>query len=76
MHDKELPLNIVEFIRHADLLNDHCHSEVQLVCLKSLYGLPLSQRELDTYRKGTGRQEYDATEKWKNRQDCLRDRVF
>jgi hypothetical protein len=33
MQDRELPLNIIEFIRHADLLNDQGHSEVQLVCL-------------------------------------------
>jgi hypothetical protein len=62
---QELPLNIIEFIHHPDLLNDQLHSEVQLVCLKSLYGLPLSQTELEIYRNGTGRQEYDATEQRK-----------
>jgi hypothetical protein len=61
----ELPLNIVEFIRHPDLLNDRSHSEAQLAILKSIYGLPLSPSELEIYRKGTGRQEYDATEQRK-----------
>jgi terminase large subunit-like protein len=60
--ERELPLNILEFIRHPELLNDQCHSHVQLVCLKSTYGLPLSQTELGIYQRGTNRERYDATE--------------
>src|ERR1700722_16610277 len=58
----EVPLNIVEFIRHPDLLNDQSHSDAQLACLKSIYGLPLSPRELEIYRRGTGRETYDQRE--------------
>jgi hypothetical protein len=32
------------------------------VYLKSTYGLPLSQAELEIYQRGTGRERYDATE--------------
>ncbi len=60
--ERELHLNIVEFIRHPELLNDQCHSDVQLLSLKSTYGLPLSQTELEIYQRGTGRESYDATE--------------
>jgi hypothetical protein len=58
----EFPLNIVEFIRNRDILNDRSHSDAQLACLKSIYGLPLSERELKIYQRGTGRATYDALE--------------
>jgi hypothetical protein len=58
----ELPLYIIEFIRHPDVLNDQSHSEAQVACLKSIYGLPLTERELEIYRRGTGRETYDAKE--------------
>ena len=51
----ELPLDIIQFIRHADLLNDQSHSEVQVACLKSIYGLPLNPVELSIYQECTGR---------------------
>ena len=58
----QLPLNIVEFIRHQDVLNDQSHSDAQLACLKSIYGLALSPREMEIYRRGTGRESYHARE--------------
>ena len=58
----ELPLNIVEFIRHQDVLNDQSHSVAQLACLKSIYGLALSPREMEIYCRGTGRETYDERE--------------
>jgi hypothetical protein len=58
----ELPLNIVDFIRHPDVLNDQSHSDAQLACLKSIYGCALSPREMEIYRRGTGRENYDARE--------------
>jgi len=58
----DLPLNIVEFIRHQDVLNDQSHSVAQLACLKSIYGLALSPREMEIYCRGTGRETYDARE--------------
>jgi hypothetical protein len=58
----ELPLNIVDFIRHPDVLNDQSHSDAQLACLKSIYGLALSPGEMEIYRRGTGREKYDVRE--------------
>ena len=55
-------LNIIEFIEHPDLLNDKSLSDWQRVILKSTYGLALNEAELDIYRRGTGRSEYDARE--------------
>jgi hypothetical protein len=60
--DNLLELNIIEFVRHPDLLNDQSLSEAQITILKSLYGLPLTNTELDLYRRGTGRQIYEPTE--------------
>jgi hypothetical protein len=50
----ELPLDIIEFIRHPDILNDQCHSEYQVACLKSIYGIALNPAELDIYQACTG----------------------
>lgn len=58
----EIPLNITEFIEHPQILNNHRQSEWQRAMLKSLYGLPLSEKELAIYRVGTGREQYDARE--------------
>jgi Terminase large subunit, ATPase domain len=58
----KLPINIIEFARHPDLLNDTCHSASQKVCLTSIYGLPLRPDELQIYQRGTGRPIYNAAE--------------
>ena len=58
----KLSVNMVEFVRHPDLLNDTCHSDMQMVLFKSTYGLPLSPDELQIHQRGTGRNIYDATE--------------
>src|SRR6202158_1640069 len=58
----ELPLNIIDFIRHPDVLNDQSLSDAQLACLKSIYGLPLNPRETEIYQRGTSRKTYDARE--------------
>jgi hypothetical protein len=58
----EIPLNVIEFIEHPGLLNDRSLSAMQRVILKSVYGLPLSESELELYYAGTGRERYDATE--------------
>jgi hypothetical protein len=47
----ERRLNIVEFIRHPDVLNDQSHSDAQLTFLKSIYGLALSPKEMEIYRR-------------------------
>jgi hypothetical protein len=54
--------NIIDFIRHPGLLNDQSHSETQIAILKSVYGLPLTETELEIYRQATGRENYDAEE--------------
>jgi hypothetical protein len=58
----ERPLDIVAFIRDPDVLNDLSHSEAQLACLKSIYGLPLTPMEMEVYQRGTGRETYDERE--------------
>jgi len=55
-------LNIIEFIRHPDLINDQSLSMAQTTCLKATYGLPLQPEELELYKRGAGRQTYDARE--------------
>ena len=57
-----VPLDIVQFIEHPDLLNDQSLSALQRAILKSIYGLVLSQTELELYCAGTGRATYEATE--------------
>src|ERR1700758_2314932 len=58
----ETQLNIIEFIQHSALLNNRRQSDWQQTMLKSVYGLALSENELEIYRKGTGREKYDARE--------------
>src|SRR6266436_4220299 len=58
----DVPLNIIQFIEHPDLLNDQSLSEMQRTILKSIYGLALSQAELEMYCASTGRATYQATE--------------
>jgi hypothetical protein len=59
---KYLKVNIVDFIRRRDLLNDQTLSETQIACLKSVYGLPLNEREREIYSRGTGRLTYEEKE--------------
>jgi hypothetical protein len=51
----ELSLDIIQFICHSEVLNDQCHSDLQVACLKSIYGLPLNPVELAIYQECTGR---------------------
>src|ERR1700680_2533022 len=51
-------LNIIEFIQHPLILNDHSMSLAQIAFLKSAYGLPLTDIELEIYTRGTGREKY------------------
>ena len=55
---RELPLNIIDFIRHPDVLNDQSLSKFQLACHKTLYGLPLDETELEIHQRCTGRDVY------------------
>lgn len=52
-------LNIVEFIQHPLVLNDQSLSEAQITIVKSFYGLPLADTELEIYHRGTGRDAYE-----------------
>jgi hypothetical protein len=58
----DLGLNIIDFIRRADMLNDQTLSETQIVCLKSIYGTSLNDREREIYFRGTGRTTYEKKE--------------
>ena len=57
---KDSKLTIVDFIR--EILNDQTFSETQIAIFKSIYGLPLSDHELEINFRGTGRATYDAKE--------------
>jgi Terminase large subunit, T4likevirus-type, N-terminal len=58
----DIPLNIIEFLEHPDLLNDRSLSPMQRVILKAIYGLPLDESELDIYYAATKLERYEATE--------------
>jgi hypothetical protein len=58
----EIPLNIIEFIEHPDLINDRTSSFAQKTVLKATYGLPLSLDELELYKQRTSREVYAACE--------------
>jgi len=58
----KIPLNIVEFFEHPQLIADQSLSMAQKACLKSIYGLPLEVEEFELYKRATGRQAYDVTE--------------
>ncbi len=49
---------IIYFIQHPQNLNDQSLSPSQSAFLKLCYGLPLTEAELDIYRRGTGREKY------------------
>ena len=51
-------LTIIDFIQHPQILNDQTLSPSQTAFLKSIYGLPLDDVELEIYRRGTGRETY------------------
>jgi phage terminase large subunit-like protein len=51
------PLDIIEFIKHPNILNDQRMSVAQQAFLKSTYGLPLNSEEHDIYSQSTGRSE-------------------
>jgi len=55
---RELPLNIIDFIRHPDVLNDQSLSKAQQAWHKTLYGLPLDETELEIHHRCTGRDAY------------------
>jgi hypothetical protein len=55
-------LNIIDFIRNPLILNDQTMSPSQSAFLKSAYGIPLNEDELEIYRRGTGREEYAFVE--------------
>ena len=52
-----LPLNIIEFITHPELLNDQSLSVAQQTVLKAIYGLALNSEEREIYERATGRSE-------------------
>ncbi len=51
------PLNILEFVRHPEILDDQTMSVAQETFLKAIYGLPLNFAEHDIYQRSTGRSE-------------------
>lgn len=55
---REISLNIIEFIHHPEILNDQSLSVAQETCLKVLFGRPLNERELEVYRRASGRDDY------------------
>jgi hypothetical protein len=58
----EIPLSVIDFVEHSDLLNDKSLSVTQKVILKSTYGEPLTPKELAIYLARTGRVSYEELE--------------
>ena len=52
---KNVPLNIEDFVRRSDVLNEKALSDTQMAILKSIYGRPLNDREREIYCRLTGR---------------------
>lgn len=57
-------MNIIEFIRHPDFLDDQTLSTAQIMALKSIYGLPLTSEEQLVFLKTTGLSEYPEGVEW------------
>jgi phage terminase large subunit-like protein len=55
-----IPLNIEDFVRRSDVLNEKTLSETQMAILKSIYGRPLNDRECEIYCRLTGRATYEV----------------
>src|SRR6266852_6286342 len=58
----EIPVNIIEFVEHPDLIGYRSLSRAQKSFLKSVYGLPVDPEELRIYQRATGREIYDPRE--------------
>lgn len=57
-------MNIIQFIEDKNFLNDQSLSLAQRVALKSVYGLPLTYRELEMFKQITGLTRYRAGIEW------------
>ena len=57
-------MNIIEFIKDPDLVNDQTNSVAQDMALKTIYGLDLNDEELPIYRQTTGLDEYCIGKEW------------
>ncbi len=55
-------MDIIKFVRDKNLINDQSLSMPQEVLLKSIYGSPLTDKELDVFKTYTGRSTYQAQE--------------
>jgi hypothetical protein len=57
-------MNIIEFIEDPGLINDHSLSVAQKMALKAVYGLPLTDAELEVFNQTTGLNEYIPGKEW------------
>ena len=57
-------MNVLEFIRHPDFINDQTLSPPQEVILKAIYGLPLTSQELEIFLQLTGWPIYPKGVEW------------
>ena len=53
---REITFDIIQFIEDENLLNDRSLSDWQRTILKSTYGMPLNDPEMEIYKSGTGRE--------------------
>jgi hypothetical protein len=49
-------------VEHPDVLHDRSLSVAQKMCLKAIYGLPLTAEELEVFGRASGRHDYVAAE--------------
>ncbi len=59
---REITFDIIQFIEDENLLNDRSLSDWQRTILKSTYGMPLNDPEMEIYKSGTGRESYISVE--------------
>ena len=57
---KNIALNIEDFVRRSDVLNEKALSDTQMAILKSIYGRPLNDCEREIYCRLTGRPAYEV----------------
>ena len=57
-------MNALEFIKNENLINDQSLSKAQETIIKSIYGLPLDQEELEIFKEITDWPKYPVGREW------------
>ncbi len=57
-------MNVLEFIKNENLINDQTLSKAQETIIKSIYGLELTSEELEIFKELTGWSTYPMGKEW------------